>query len=151
MKVQPIGLPAPMEAWRKREPEPILTLRCGADPACGTEVGAVYRSARGVVVESWTSVPHEQPPEATPVNLAEFAGELGVVGLLDDFEASATPPAAGGDAVRAQVDLLHGEIYWHDPTPLCPTHGGLRLNQEDLVAAVRAGATTYEATPPQGA
>lgn len=153
MKVQPVGLPAPMEAWRNREEEPLLTLRCGVD-ACGVEVGAAYRSPRGVVLESRTSVPQEQEAEAMPFDLAGFGGELGIVGLLDDVEpsaASATPPASGGDAVRAQVDLLNSDIYWHDPTPLCPEHGTLRLDRDELAAAVNAGETTYEALPAQDA
>lgn len=161
MNVEPIGLPAALKAWRQRQPEPILTVHCRAEPDCGVVVGAAYRTPHGTVVESRISVP-EAPEPLSEFELsgaggafAEFAEGLGIAGLLDDFDAPAGQPAeaeAPGPkepeaSVRAQVDLLYTEIYWHDPKPLCPVHGELRVDQAGLVAAVNQGQTSYDARP----
>lgn len=178
MNVEPVGLPASMKAWRQRDPEPIVVVRCGAELGCRHEVGAVYKSPEGVVVESRVTVPDE-PAEPTAVGgLADLAGDLGVVGLLDDMpgvdpvplfedapgpvplfedppgwtgpatpapEPPPTPEQAAEDkrSLRVQVDLLHVDFYWHDPSPLCPEHGRLRLDRNALMEAVRSGRPFY--------
>lgn len=151
MKVEPIGLPVALKAWRSREPEPVLTLHCGADPACGTEVGAVYRSPPTVVVESRITVPEEpaeRPSEpAVPRELAELAYEIDMPGLFADAGFPLAPAGPPEATVRAQIDVLFSERNWHDPTPVCPEHGALRLDREALAEAVRGGATTYAAQP----
>lgn len=187
MHVEPFGLPAALKAWRNSEPDAVLILRCGAAPDCGAQVGAVYRSPQGVVVESRISVPATYTPgPTTPFaapDLQSFADGIGVVGILDEFdvpgpgggaETGAIPSegagsegaggagseAAGsegaaseaedpeaGYSVRAQIDLTSPAHYWHDPAPVCPQHGVLRLDRLELVHAVRRGEAAFEATP----
>jgi hypothetical protein len=157
MQVEPRGMPAALKAWREREPPPLLTLRCGAASDCHTEVGAVYHTPHGPVVESWLSVPQQahDPYAPPPVDLASFADELGVVGLLDDFPASTTTgndepaePAEPEQSVVGQIDMLTVDRYWTDPTPVCPHHGELALDRAGLTRAVRAGETTFPAGAP---
>jgi hypothetical protein len=152
MDVEPVGLPAALKAWRDREPEPVLTMRCTVD-GCGVEVGAVYRSPRAVVVESRLSEPQEKAEEFTPMDLADFADSLGVTGLLEGFGGGDQNLDLGGEGaatrstVRAQIDLLHSELYWHDPQPVCPSHGELRIDRAQLAEAVREGQDSYEVAP----
>lgn len=169
MRVEPVGLPPVLKAWRQREQEPVVVIRCGAALGCRHEVGAVYRSPGGVVVESWTSEPTEPEADAaTAAGLGEFAGGLGIVGLLDDMprvpsvplfedppgteptDAGAAPepepvaePEGPQPTVTAQVDLLHTDFYWHDPAPLCPEHGRLRVDRAALDEAVRSARPYY--------
>lgn len=153
MEVDPRGLPATMKAWRAREPHATLTLRCGASPECDAEVGAVYQTPQGLVVESWLTAPEQATDAYTPppVDLAAFADELGVTGLLDDFETSATAggaePPEPDQTVTAQIDMLTVDRYWSDPQPVCPHHGQLRLDREALTRAVRGGETSFPAPP----
>lgn len=97
MNVQPLGLPAALHAWHASDPEPVLILRCAAAPDCGAEVGAVYRSPKGFVVESRITVPEKDTPSPSSrgwmPDLDSFASDIGVVGILDDFEIS----TVGGD------------------------------------------------------
>lgn len=181
MNVQPLGLPAALHAWHASDPEPVLILRCAAAPDCGAEVGAVYRSPKGFVVESRITVPEKDTPSPSSrgwmPDLDSFAGDIGVVGILDDFDVSPTesgvevsaatghdqaqqadektahghePPSPDDEAeqfVKAQIDLVSTSHYWHNPNPLCPTHGQLQLDRLELDRAVRHGETTYEAAP----
>lgn len=148
VKVDPVGLPASLKAWRERDPEPVLTLRCTVDD-CGTEVGAVYRSPRAVVVESRLGAPEEQAAEFTPMDLGDFIDGLGITGLLEGFDTDpAQPQELGASTVRAQIDLLHSELYWHDPQPVCPTHGELRVDRGRLADAVRDGHDSHRLSPP---
>lgn len=152
MEVDPRGLPAAMKAWRQREPQPALTLRCGATPDCDADVGAVYETPQGPVVESWLTVPEEarDPYAPASVDLAAFADELGVVGMLDDVPASTASggdePAEAQQAVVAQIDMLTIDRYWSDPKPLCPHHGELGMDRAALRRAFRAGEATFAAT-----
>lgn len=151
MNVDPVGLPAALHAWHDREPQPVLTMHCSVD-GCGAEVGAVYRSPRALVVESRLDAPREHAPEFTPMDIAAFADGLGVTGLLEGFD---TPPqeqpgeegGTGETTVRAQIDLLHSELYWHDPKPFCPSHGVLRIDRPQLADAVRESRDRYEVAP----
>lgn len=144
MNVEPIGLPAPLNAWRKRESDPVLVIRCGAAPGCGTQVGAVYRTPDGVVVESRISVPEQYQPKATDLGaIADIMGS-DITGLLDDFT---DVPTAPQQSVRVQVDLLHTALYWQDPAPLCPEHGPLRIDRAALAATVRRDEGDYAAQP----
>lgn len=148
MNVEPIGLPAALKAWREREPEPVMTVRCGGGSGCGVHVGAVYRTPGGLVLESRLSAPVEQakaPPP--PPDLAEIAGSMDVVGMLAGFEPPPQDDEPGEETVRAQIDVLHSDIYWQDPSPLCPEHGALRVDHDLLAEAVRAGQDDYVATP----
>lgn len=158
MEVDPRGLPAAMKAWREREPQPALTLRCGA-PDCDADVGAVYQTPQGPVVESWLTVPEQahDPYAPASADLASFADDLGVVGLLDDVPASTatggdepaeapvpeTQPPAVRQAVVAQIDMLIVDRYWTDPKPLCPRHGELQLDRAGLTRAYRGGETSF--------
>lgn len=147
MDVQPLGLPAALKTWRERTPEPVLVVHCTAEPECGREVGAVYDSPNGLVVESRISAPQEGQPQASPVaDLADLAGGLGVTGLLADFDTSDLPPGPAEQVVQAQIDLLHSDIYWQNPIPVCPEHGQLRVEQTELANAVRQGQRSYPAT-----
>lgn len=147
MNVEPIGMPAPMKAWRERDLEPVLRIHCGADPACGAEVGAVYRSPRGVVVESRISVPQERRRTLAPtLDLADIRG-VDLSGLLDGFGPSGPAGESVDETVRAQVDLLNSTLYWQDPVPVCPRHGELRVEKAGLAAAVRDAQATYAAPP----
>lgn len=107
MNVQPLGLPAALHAWHASGPEPVLILRCAAAPDCGAEVGAVYASPKGFVVESRITVPEKDTPSPSSrgwmPDLDSFAGDIGVVGILDDFEVS----TAGGDV---EVSAAAGTI-----------------------------------------
>lgn len=145
MKVEPVGLPASLKAWREREPEPVLLLRCTMED-CGTEVGAVYRTPRGVAVESRLGAPEAHAPEFTPMDLGDFIDGLGVTGLLEGFDVDPAEQEMGESRVRAQIDLLHSELYWHDPEPVCPTHGALRVDRVRLAEAVRDGRDSYALT-----
>lgn len=152
VNVDPVGLPAALHAWHDREPEPVLTMRCTVD-GCGAEVGAVYRSPRAVVVESRLDAPQQQAAEFTPMDLAAFADGLGVTGLLEGFDTAGQEQAGdeagtGETTVRAQIDLLHSEIYWHDPQPFCPSHGALRIDRAELADAVREGLDSYAVGAP---
>lgn len=152
MEVEPRGMPAAMKAWRNREAQPALTLRCGAVADCAAEVGAVYQTPQGLVVESWLSAPEQasDPYAPAPVDLASFADELGVVGLLDEFSTSTVAagdePAEPKQSVVAQIDMLTVDRYWTDPQPLCPHHGELQLDRAALIRAVRGGETSFAAT-----
>lgn len=173
MKVEPVGMPAAMKAWRERQGAAVLTLRCGAAADCDAQVGAVYESPDGYVVESWLAAPQahgasgisDAPPE---VDLETFADELGVVGLLDDFSGGLPETGAGGsgggqdegtaggvgstegfgtEGVRAQVDLLGRVRYWQNPKPVCPHHGELPIDRTALYRAVRQGEAAFEVPP----
>lgn len=156
MEVEPLGLPVAMKAWREREAEPVLTVRCGA-PDCGAEVGAVYRSPHGMVLESWLNAPEANTGStatpASPAQMEAFAEELGLTGLLDDFdmggEQAPAPPPPETEKVRAQVDLVGNQRYWQNPAPLCPTHGNLAIDRAALDRAVRQGLPTHEPAPPE--
>lgn len=155
MEVEPRGLPVAMKAWREREPERVLTVRCAAGSDCGVEVGVVYRSPHGVVLESWLNPPEANTGStatpASPAQVEAFAEELGLTGLLADFdldgETAPAPPPPETEKVTAQVDLVGNQRYWQNPQPLCPEHGPLPIDRQALDRAVRHGATTYEATP----
>lgn len=118
MNVEPFGLPAALHAWHASEPEPVLILRCGAAPDCGAQVGAVYRSPKGFVVESRISVPEKDTPSPSSrgwmPDLDSFAGDIGVVGILDDFDVSTVggevevSAATGGDQTRETDDETDG-------------------------------------------
>lgn len=154
MEVDPRGLPVALKAWREREPERVLTVRCAAGSGCGVEVGVVYRSPHGVVLESWLNAPEANTEWTTrlasPAQVEAFAEELGLTGLLSDFDvdserAPAPPPET--EKVTAQIDLVANQRYWQNPKPLCPEHGPLAIDRHGLDRAVRQGATTYDATP----
>lgn len=169
MNVEPVGLPAAMKAWRDRDPEPVLVVRCGADADCAAEVGAVYHTPQGYVVESRLTPPGSSGGTAivpaSPAELEAFADEIGLVGLLDDVDGS-SPVGAGGHAaggagdrdtqpdpaeaaqtVRAQLDMLGQSRFWQDPRPLCPEHGELSLDRTALNRAVRADEPVFHAAP----
>lgn len=151
VNVDPVGLPAALHAWHDREPEPVLRMRCPVD-GCGVEVGTVYRSPRALVVESRLDAPQEHDAEFKPMDLAAFADGLGVTGLLEGFDTTAQDQAGdkaatGETTVRAQIDLLHSDIYWHDPQPFCPSHGALRIDRAKLADAVREGLDSYAVAP----
>lgn len=153
MNVQPTGMPAALNAWRQRQPDALLTVRC---PDCGAEVGWVYRSSGRLVVESWISVPQdpEGPTAFSVPDIAQLGDALNLTGLLDDVDTSAAAPPQPAEAeqtVKAQIDLLQPERYWQNPAPLCPVHGTLRIDREALAAAVREGHAVYEAEPDSGA
>lgn len=151
MKVEPLGLPAALKAWRQKEPDPLLTMRCAAEADCGTQVGAVYRSVGGVVVESRVSVPAARAAEAAPPpDLADIVASMDITGMYEGFAAPSTQAEPGDEAeesVQAQIDLLHSDIYWQNPTPVCPRHGALRVDHDALAEAVRTGSDRYDATP----
>lgn len=163
MEVDPRGLPAAMKAWREREPQPALTLRCGA-PGCDADVGAVYQTPQGPVVESWLTAPEQahDPYAPASADLAAFADNLGVVGLLDDVPASTgagddepagaqapePQPAEVQQTVVAQIDMLVVDRYWTDPEPLCPRHGSLQLDRAALTRAFRGGETSFAVGAP---
>ncbi|HVL98298.1 MAG TPA: hypothetical protein VM324_03295, partial [Egibacteraceae bacterium] len=143
MNVEPVGLPAALKAWHSREPDPVLRMRCGV---CGTDIGAVYHTPRGAVVESRISVPVETSHETfVPADIADLAAGLGLTGVLDGFGVPGSAETKLETSVRIQIDLLNSELYWHDPVPLCPEHGDLRIDRDALADAVRAGAEAYEA------
>ena len=147
VKLDPVGLPAALKAWREHAAEPLLTMHCG-DPDCDAEVGAVYDSPKGPVVESRMHPLESEEPEAPalPGGMAGLA-ELGVTGLLDDFT---TPSGRGSwlDApLRVQADLLRNEVYWQNPKPICPHHGEMVVDQHELSAAVRDGHARYVTAP----
>lgn len=151
MKLEAVGLPAALKAWRDRTPEPVLTMACGVS-GCDAEVGAVYRSPKGPVVESRMH-PREDPdapagpaPEV-PDELAGLAAGLGVTGLTEEFTGADGRGTWLEQPVRAQVDLLRSELYWQDPKPACPQHGELRIDREELAGVVRAGGSRYDTTP----
>lgn len=160
MDVDPVGLPAALKAWRARGAEPVLTLHCGAED-CGVVVGAAYRTPHGTAVESRISVPEAvEPPSEFELGggggaFADFAAGLGITGMLDDFDAPADQPAAAEsepapeprESVRAQIDLLYTDLYWHDPKPLCPVHGELGIDRAGLIDAVNHGRATFDARP----
>lgn len=154
MEVEPLGLPVAMKAWREREAERVLTVRCAARD-CGTEVGAVFRSPHGMVLESWLNAPEANTGStatpASPAQVEAFAEDLGLTGLLDDFdmtgEQAPAPPPPETEKVRAQVDLVGNQRYWQDPAPLCPTHGHLVIDRSALDRAVREGLSAYAASP----
>lgn len=147
VNIDPVGLPAALHAWRDRDPQPVLTMRCTVD-GCGAEVGAVYSTPRALVVESRLDAPREHAPEFMPMDLAAFADGLGVTGMLEGFNAQGQglvgEEGSVESTVRAQIDLLHSEIYWHDPKPFCPSHGQLRIDRGKLADAVRDGLDSYE-------
>lgn len=155
MEVEPRGLPVAMKAWREREPERLLTVRCAAGSECGAEVGVVYRSPHGMVLESWLNAPEANTGStatpASPAQVEAFAEELGLTGLLADVdldgETAPPPPPPETERVTAQVDLVGNQRYWQNPQPLCPEHGPLAIDRQGLDRAVRQGATTYDATP----
>lgn len=164
VNVDPIGLPAALKAWRLREPEPVLTIHCRAEADCGAVVGAAYRTPQGTVVESRISVPEPmEPPTEFELSggggaFAKFAEGLGITGMLDDFDLPDDQPAEleprpesessePQESFRAQIDLLYTDIYWHDPKPLCPAHGELRVDQASLVDAVNQRRASYDARP----
>lgn len=152
MDVHPLGLPAALKAWREHG-ETLVRVRCGA-PGCEVEVGAVYRSPDGFVVESHTTLPEHHAPAISNADLAGMAEELGIVGLVDHdiTEATGADGATGGETVTvwAQIDLLSSDLYWQDPVPLCPEHGPLRVDRAELSAAVRHHRDVYEAVPTAG-
>lgn len=149
-KIEPVGLPAPLKAWKARKPDPLVTMHCG-QAGCGHEVGAVYASPKGPVVESRMH-PQQSADDPTPVapeEIAAFGAGLGFTGMVDEFTMpSGTRGSWLTEAVRAQIDLLRGGIYWHDPVPTCPHHGELEVERARLDEAVHAeDQTRYEALP----
>lgn len=156
MEVEPRGLPVALKAWREREREPLLSVRCGAAADCDAEVGAVHDSPNGKVLESWLNVPEASTgwstdTPASPAQVEAFAADLGLTGVLDDFDSNGeqapAPPPPETQKVAAQIDLVGNQRYWQDPKPLCPTHGNLTIDRHELDRAVRRGSTTYEASP----
>lgn len=153
MKLEPVGLPAALKAWRARTPEPLLTLHCGT-PDCGAEIGAVFQSPKGPVVESRMHPREEEGDEAgdsqagdSPV-VEQLAGlGLGVMGLTEEFTGADGRATWLEQPVRAQIDLLRSELYWQDPKPACPQHGEGRIDREQLAAEVRAGGSRYDVAP----
>lgn len=155
MKLEPVGLPAALKAWRARAPEPLLTLHCG-EADCGAEIGAVYQSPKGAVVESRMHPRDEDDeggdgggetvaPEALMDQLAGLG--LGVTGLTEEFTGADGRATWLEEPVRAQIDLLRSELYWQDPKPACPKHGPGRVDRETLAAAVRAGESRFDTAP----
>lgn len=146
MHVKPTGLPAALKAWRERPSEPLLTMRCGAAADCDTEVGAVYRTTQGTVVESRISPPWRE--ETGPaVDLNAMAEELGIVGLVDHDITSTAKPERDPDVVMAQIDMLGSDLYWQNPKPVCPEHGALVVDRDELSDALRHKREAYEAKP----
>lgn len=148
-KIEAVGLPVPLKAWKARPAEPLLTMHCG-EAGCEAEVGAVYTSPQGPVVESRmhprSDDVHEPPPSAAQ-DVAGFGAGLGITGMVDEFTAPGARAPWLIEPVRAQIDLLRSELYWHDPVPACPRHGALRVEQAGLDEALRDGQTRYHAEP----